>query len=204
MLVIKMLKQRFNRANIYNKSNYWDSKAVYYKDKSVSMWPNNNLNYYYDKEHKKNIKEILGNIEGKKILDAGCGTGRISKYLAENGAVVTAIDFSEKSIEIAQKYNNHKNIKYKIADIKSLELNQKFDLILTWSLLAMAVKNKLELKNILKIFADHLLNNGSLLLIEPIHKGFLHRVLNLSLNDFLDILGESDFSVLGPVSLTSK
>ena len=44
------------------------------------------------------------NLRGKKILDVGCGGGILSESLASLGAEVTAIDASEKSINIAKAH----------------------------------------------------------------------------------------------------
>ena len=41
---------------------------------------------------------LLGNVEGKKILDLGCGEGGYSRELAKRNADVVAIDCSEDSI----------------------------------------------------------------------------------------------------------
>jgi len=45
---------------------------------------------------------LLGEVEGKWILDAGCGEGRFARMLAERGARVTAIDLSRRMMELAQ------------------------------------------------------------------------------------------------------
>jgi SAM-dependent methyltransferase len=45
---------------------------------------------------------LLGDVTGKRVLDAGCGEGRFARMLAERGAKVTAIDFSKRMIELAQ------------------------------------------------------------------------------------------------------
>jgi 2-polyprenyl-3-methyl-5-hydroxy-6-metoxy-1,4-benzoquinol methylase len=42
--------------------------------------------------------------EGKKLLDAGCGTGEYSSWFASRGAKVTGIDLSDGSLREAKKY----------------------------------------------------------------------------------------------------
>ena len=39
---------------------------------------------------------------GQRILDVACGNGQFARKMAELGAFVTAIDFSDKMIEIAK------------------------------------------------------------------------------------------------------
>jgi ubiquinone/menaquinone biosynthesis C-methylase UbiE len=43
----------------------------------------------------KAVGEVLGVVSGRQVLDIGCGKGRFSLLLAEDGAVVTGIDISE-------------------------------------------------------------------------------------------------------------
>ena len=54
------------------------------------------------------------NIAGKKIADFGCGPGLYATRLAERGAMVTGIDFSENSIAYACSIAKEKglNINY--------------------------------------------------------------------------------------------
>ncbi|TFG34490.1 class I SAM-dependent methyltransferase [Candidatus Thorarchaeota archaeon] len=81
------------------------------------------------------VEELIGDVEGKTLLDAGCGEGYLSRYYAKRGAVVTAIDFSRRLIEIAMKFMTEDGqiIEYMVADIchmKSIE-NEKFDVVLS-------------------------------------------------------------------------
>ena len=51
-------------------------------------------------------------LRDKKVLEIGCGTGLITYNLAKIGAEVTAIDISEKSLEIAKRRTERFNVKY--------------------------------------------------------------------------------------------
>ena len=47
--------------------------------------------------------ELLGNVNGKRLLDVGCGEGGYSRMLAKRGARVTGLDGSPRLIEVAQR-----------------------------------------------------------------------------------------------------
>jgi SAM-dependent methyltransferase len=45
---------------------------------------------------------LLGDVCGKRVLDAGCGPGALSAWLAGQGAIVTAVDISPEMVRIAR------------------------------------------------------------------------------------------------------
>ena len=49
------------------------------------------------------VKEFLGDLSGKKVLEYGCGLGQMSVLLAKSGAEVTGFDLSAESVAFAQK-----------------------------------------------------------------------------------------------------
>src|SRR5437762_3882611 len=49
------------------------------------------------------MRKAVGDARGCAVLDLGCGTGRHSVWLADAGATVTAIDFSEGMLAEARK-----------------------------------------------------------------------------------------------------
>lgn len=54
------------------------------------------------------------------VLDAGCGTGRHSLYLAEMGFNVHGVDISERAIQIAESNRNGKTLDYRVAKLAQL------------------------------------------------------------------------------------
>lgn len=54
--------------------------------------------------------KCLGNLEGKRIIDIGCGTGGFSIILAKLGAHVEGCDISPKAVEIARRKAHVNNV----------------------------------------------------------------------------------------------
>lgn len=77
--------------------------------------------------------DLLGEVKDKKILDAGCGQGYLAKTISEKNAIVTALDGSEKLIELAKKnYGESENLSFSRHDLrKPLSFpDSTFDIIL--------------------------------------------------------------------------
>jgi SAM-dependent methyltransferase len=45
--------------------------------------------------------ELVGDLRGKQVLDAGCGEGHNTRILARRGACLTGVDISERMIALA-------------------------------------------------------------------------------------------------------
>lgn len=74
--------------------------------------------------------------KGKKITEFGCGTGYGSKYLAQNGVKkIMAYDIDLAAVNFAIKNSPHENITYIQADIETLQLNSKYDVILAFEVI---------------------------------------------------------------------
>lgn len=92
--------------------NIWNANAEFWDSK---MGEGNNF-------HKTLIEptqlKLLNIKAGDKILDIACGNGQFARKMAELGAKVTAIDFSDKFIAIAKSKGKY-DIKYQVIDVTS-------------------------------------------------------------------------------------
>ncbi len=61
--------------------------------------------------------DLLGDVAGQRVLDAGCGDGYLARFLASRGAQVTGIDISPRLIEAARQRDPDGRIGYRVADL---------------------------------------------------------------------------------------
>jgi len=57
------------------------------------------------------IEQIAGALEGKRILDVGCGGGILAESMAQKGADVTGIDLAEKPLTVAELHSLESGVK---------------------------------------------------------------------------------------------
>lgn len=115
------------------------------------------------------VLNLLGDVKGKHILDAGCGQGYFSKILNDLGAEVTGIDGSEKLINIARSKNKEtESLKFIRHNLKNdLPFDDyKFDAVLC----NMVLMDIDPINSAIKEFSRALKNNGELVfsVIHPI------------------------------------
>jgi ubiquinone/menaquinone biosynthesis C-methylase UbiE len=73
---------------------------------------------------------FAGDVRGRKVLDAGCGTGYLSKQLSDRGALVSGVDLSDRMIEIARA--NHPDIEFRVDSCSELRTagDAQFDIVI--------------------------------------------------------------------------
>lgn len=108
-----------------------------------------------------------------KIADFGCGPGLYTTRLADKGAIVTGIDFSENSLKYAKQVAEHKNLKinYVRTNYINYETTHHFDLVtmIMWDFCALSPEQR---KIVLTKFYS-LLNPGGAVLLDVFSlKGF--------------------------------
>jgi 2-polyprenyl-3-methyl-5-hydroxy-6-metoxy-1,4-benzoquinol methylase len=191
----EMWQQRRNRESLYSTAAYWDSKAETLKGKAVSMWPNNHLNALYEREAEAVIRRFLGDVRGRSILDLGCGTGRMSRWFAAQGARVVGVDFSAGALAIAKGESVGDNPSYRLGSIFELADENAYDIVFAWGVVTTACREESQVLDALVRIRRSLRDGGKLLLTEPIHKGFLHRVLDMDLRSFLGVMRKAGFDL---------
>lgn len=62
--------------------------------------------------------------EGQRVLDACCGTGALSRRLAEAGRDVVGVDLSQRHVEYARgvPFHGAGSVRYELGDVSALEL----------------------------------------------------------------------------------
>jgi ubiquinone/menaquinone biosynthesis C-methylase UbiE len=81
----------------------------------------------------------LADFEGKRVLEIGCGNGRMTFLYAEQSREVLGIDVDEESIREAQAELPDRladRVEFRVVDAEALDVpRQRFDIaFLSWSL----------------------------------------------------------------------
>ncbi len=77
-------------------------------------------------------KRYIGDIQGKRVLEIGCGRGAFSKYLVNCGADLVAADFSPAAVAITKRLLEGNSCDTRVADIQAIPFgNNEFDLIIS-------------------------------------------------------------------------
>ena len=92
-------------------------------------WEINHHEKYLD-EFWDDWRDKTVNTSSLSVLELGCGTGNDAIWFAKKGFNVTAVDISEKEINLAkEKSKGIYNINYIVDDMHSFSTEEKFDII---------------------------------------------------------------------------
>jgi SAM-dependent methyltransferase len=111
----------------------------------------------------------LGSVDGKQILELGCGFGTLSVFLAKQGARVTGVDIGARLVEAADKLAELNGIDAQFArvDIKSLPFaSESFDVVV-----GLAVLHHLSERDLASALAEThrvLRRDGTAMFTEPV------------------------------------
>lgn len=159
--------------------------------------------FFEDTSDNKYIDIFLNSLNGKKILDVGCGNGKDCKYILEKGFNINGIDLSIGMLNIAKE--KVPNCNFEIMDITEITYpDDSYDgIISNCSLFHIPVE---ELPKTLKSFKRVLKPDGKLLLIlqegngekmveEPYRPGIYIYIKYFSKNEIQKLLQEYGFEI---------
>ena len=80
------------------------------------------------------FRQVFGGFGGKRALDVGCGGGILAEALAAEGALVTAIDPSRRSLAVAREHARRAGLEIdyrdgRAEDLAALGVRESFDLV---------------------------------------------------------------------------
>ncbi len=193
MDLLSQIRARVNRTEVYSKPDFWDAKAAHFDGTSISMWANPHLNLRYHAEQCAFLDSALPDLQGKRVLELGCGTGRFSHELARRGAQVTGIDFSPLTLEVARKNALEPSIQFVQGSIFEPPVTGPFDVAVSVATITLACRNTREVHTTLRALHQRLAPDGQALFLEPLHNGPLRRTLRMSGRDFIATLESTGF-----------
>ncbi len=128
----------------------------------------------YDRVHSYLTEDIPFYVEealhsGGPVLEAGCGTGRVTLALAEAGVEVVGIDISPAMLRVAQrKLRARRELRHRVSflrrDMSSFNLRRSFALIITPFRSFQVLLSIAEQRHALEAFHRHLTPGGRLII----------------------------------------
>lgn len=204
----QLIKERRTRDALYHASDYWDSRASARDGLARSIWPSNVFNELWDERQRALVQRTLGDVAGHKVVDVGCGTGRMSRFFASLGAgEVVGVDFSPATVEVAatetreSRVPNAERARFVVGDVVG-GLDHvgvgSFDDAIVLGCFSVACRDLPALEQAFVNVRRLLKPGGRLLVMEPIHRSpLLRRVLDLGLEDWIGCANRAGLELLG-------
>ena len=107
---------------------YWDDYASRFKNRSLAEL------YELRPPYPRGTYEILRNLLGEsqgRVLDVGCGPGKIARALVDYVDSVDAVDFSQEMIRVGKSLTNggHPNLRWIAGPVEEVQLYPPYDMV---------------------------------------------------------------------------
>lgn len=192
-------------------ASYWDGRAKSRQGFARSVWHSETFSQVWDERQQQILRDALearvGSLPGKRIADVGCGTGRITRFLAAAGANAVGFDFSPETVRAAREESTSlaAHASFVVSDVTSgkLEANDdSFDAALTVGCLAVACRDLESLTQAFRGIAAIVKPGAPVLILEPIHTSkLLGRVLRAPVSDWVGAAAKAGLSSAGEQSM---
>lgn len=155
----------------------WD--AALYDGRHAFVW-----------EMAADLVALLAPQPGERVLDLGCGTGHLTKRIAEAGATVVGLDQSESMV--AQARQNYPDLTFVVGDARDFRFDEPFDAIFSNAVLHWVRPPEQAAQCMARA-----LKQGGRLVLEMGGKGNI-RALRAAIDASLDEVGASENKALKP------
>lgn len=162
--------------------NIYDKMGESYITKAQSNW-----------ENKSEIDDFLSRLNGKSILDIGCGTGELLLHCFNNDFQVTGIDISSEMLKISKNTVPAAKL-YEISVYDIDQLNDKYDGILATYLFVHIPKNKIN--KVVKSLNNLLKKDGIILIVFTNTENTNEYMVNYTLDEVSKIVTDNNFEIL--------
>ena len=111
-------------------SDFEDAERHY--DEIALQWRDAKTLPYIEHILTHSLFDMIGAVDGKKVLDLACGEGADSRLLKKKGAGdVLGVDISHEMIALAEQAERNEPLgcRYLVANVADLELEDRFDLV---------------------------------------------------------------------------
>ena len=191
----QLFRERWTRGAIYGAASYWDARAQARTGMARSMWPSNAFNELWDERQRTLLTRLLGDLRGRTLVDIGCGTGRMTRWLAADcGAkLVIGVDFSPTTVQAASDESRDLvasgRVRFVEGDVLAGLDNVgigAFDDAVVLGCLSVACRERRLLDAAFGTISRLVRPRGRVVLLEPIHRSpLLRRVLDLGVEEWV-------------------
>jgi SAM-dependent methyltransferase len=133
--IVSKLVRYLTHSARFNPESYWQLRHEANLTALTGVGHINLTNEQNQTDYKVKVAEVLsalssavGDLRGKRILDAGCGIGIYSAALLARGAEVFGVDFTPKAINLARRENP--GVTFSVASLDTLCFKENFDCVL--------------------------------------------------------------------------
>lgn len=138
----------------YDPKQYWLQRGKVYKE-------NFRTSRKFELQE-KTLVEYLKGIDFATVLEVGCGFGRITRLISSNFELerYLAIDISPDQIANARKYTDSQKVTFEVSDIQSLNLAEKYDLVIACEVLLHILPDEISpvVKKLVSLSRKHIIN----------------------------------------------
>jgi SAM-dependent methyltransferase len=184
--VREVLRDRKARMRM-SEAEYWDERVRSREGHARSVWHSQAFSEVWNERQARLLsvafEDLLGGMSGRDVLDLGCGTGRITRWLARGGAKAVGVDFSEAAIEAARQDAEREALpgSYVVGDVARPPLpfgDGAFDAVVSVGCLAVACTDLASLERAFAEMRRLARPRGIVVALEPVHSSrLLGRVL---------------------------